>query len=129
MSETDPTKNQGRTRVLTKSKNWELFSGRTSSKYQNLELNVFSGVRFTLFFDLCVMFYRSLVDLLSFSLWPLFCLYPIDLGILVTHLVSPKSSWISSRCTVFFIKITPGCQYTICLQNTLLSWIGDWSST
>jgi len=51
---------------------------------------VFSGVRFTRYLVLCVMFCRSLFVLLYFFFWPLFCL-SFDLQILITPSVSLNS--------------------------------------
>jgi len=48
---------------------------------------VCSGVRVTRSFVLCVMFYRSLFVLLSFFVWPLWCL-SFDLRCLIIPLVS-----------------------------------------
>jgi hypothetical protein len=53
---------------------------------------IYSGVRVIRSLVLCVMFCRLLFVLLSFSLWPLCCLFFFDLWIRITPMVSSNSS-------------------------------------
>jgi hypothetical protein len=54
---------------------------------------VFNGVGVTPYLVLCVFFCRSLFVLLYFFFWPLCCLFFFDIRILITPLVSSKSSY------------------------------------
>jgi hypothetical protein len=52
-----------------------------------------SAYPFDIFKRFCVVFCRSLFVRLSFFLWPLCCLFFIDLQVLTTPLVSRNSSF------------------------------------
>jgi hypothetical protein len=43
--------------------------------------------------DVCVVFCRSSFVSLYFFFWPLYCLFSLDLQLLITPLVSSNSSW------------------------------------
>jgi hypothetical protein len=69
-----------------------LTASSTMSTIPNTWIYVFSGVRVAQSSVFCVVFYRSLFVLLSFSIWPLHCQYFCEWRLLVTPVVSSKLS-------------------------------------
>ena len=65
-----------------------LTASSTMSTVPNTWIYIFSGVRVPQSSVFCVVFYRSLFVLLSFSIWPLHCQYFYEWRLLVTPVVS-----------------------------------------